>query len=131
MVADGMTVLVSTAYLDEAERCDRVGLLHHGQIVALDTPENLQRQFQGEIHTVRTDNPRHTRDLLRTHAGVRDAVLFGDTVHVTLDHRARDWPAARQMLESQNIAILTEAPIEPALENVFIELVGRDRGDHG
>ncbi|UCG86624.1 MAG: ABC transporter ATP-binding protein [Gemmatimonadota bacterium] len=124
MVADGMTVLVSTAYLDEAERCDRVGLLHHGHVVALDTPDNLQQRFQGDIYAVQTDNPRHTRDLLRQHSNVRDAVLFGDTVHATMDDHIRDWPAARQILESEGVSILSEGLVEPTLENVFIELVG-------
>jgi len=124
MVADGMTVLVSTAYLDEAERCDRVALLHDGRVIALDTPDNLQRQFHGEIYIVQTDDPRHTRDLLRKHPSVRDAVLFGDTVHATLDDYAHDWPAARQLLESEGLSILSEGPAEPSLENVFIDLVG-------
>jgi ABC-2 type transport system ATP-binding protein len=130
MVADGMTVVVSTAYLDEAERCDRVALLHHGKVVALDTPAGLQRQFQGEIQAVRTDRPRRARDLLRTHTGVRDAVLFGDTIHVTLEDRTRDWPGARQLLERENVSVLTEAPVEPGLENVFIDLVGTARDSH-
>ncbi len=130
MVADGMTVLVSTAYLDEAERCDRVALLHQGRVVALDTPESLQRLFEGEIYTVRTDNPRRARDLLRRHPSVRDAILFGDTVHATLADRARDWPAARRLLESQGLSILSEAPAQPTLENVFIELVGAGDASH-
>ena len=124
MVADGMTVLVSTAYLDEAERCDRVALLHNGRVIALDTPANLQQRFHGEIYTVRTDNPRRARDLLMKQPNVRDAVLFGDTVHTTLDDRSHDWPAARQLLESEGVSILSEGPAEPSLENVFIELVG-------
>ena len=124
MVADGMTVLASTAYLDEAERCDRVALLHQGHVIALDTPDGLQQQFDGDIYTVRTDDPRRARDLLRNHASVRDAVLFGDTVHTTLDDRTRDWPAARKLLESEGLSILSEESAEPSLENVFIELVG-------
>ncbi len=130
MVADGMTVLVSTAYLDEAERCDRVALLHRGHVIALDTPNNLQRQFPGEIYTLQTDNPRHARDLLRQHASVRHAVLFGDTIHITLDDANRDWPDVRRSLISAGISILAEGPTEPALENVFIELVGSAETRH-
>ncbi|UCD25016.1 MAG: ABC transporter ATP-binding protein [Gemmatimonadota bacterium] len=130
MVADGMTVILSTAYLDEAERCDRVAMLHHGRVIALDTPDSLQQQFRGEIQTVHTNNPRQTRDLLRGLPGIRDAVLFGDTIHVTLDDRARYWPEAKLLLEAENISILAEAPVEPALENVFIELVGAARSKH-
>jgi ABC-2 type transport system ATP-binding protein len=124
MVADGMTALVSTAYLDEAERCDRVAMLHNGHVIALDTPDSLRQQFSGEIYTARTDNPRRARDVLRMHPRVRDAVLFGDTIHATLGDRERDWPVVRQQLESEGISILSEGPAEPGLENVFIELAG-------
>jgi ABC-2 type transport system ATP-binding protein len=130
MVADGMTALVSTAYLDEAERCDRVAMLHKGHVIALDTPDSLRRQFHGEIYTVRTDNPRRARNVLRMHPRVRDAVLFGDTVHTTLGDRERDWPVVRQQLEAEGISILQEGPIEPALENVFIELTGSAEVGH-
>ncbi|KPJ89279.1 MAG: hypothetical protein AMS18_12590 [Gemmatimonas sp. SG8_17] len=124
MVVGGMTVLVSTAYLDEAERCDRVALLHEGRIVALDSPTVLQQQFDGEILRVRADDPRRARELLGSHPRVRHAVLFGDTVHATMDDSSRDWPAARTTLEAAGLAILEEGVAEPALEDVFIELVG-------
>jgi ABC-2 type transport system ATP-binding protein len=130
MVARGMTVVVSTAYLDEAERCDRVALLHRGRTLALDTPLALQRRFHGEIYRVRTDDPRRAHQLLGSHPVVRNSVLFGDTVHTTMADRSRDWPSVRQALQGAGLAVLDEAAAEPALEDVFIELVqAADRGD--
>ncbi len=124
MVAAGVTTLVSTAYLDEAERCDRVVLLHEGRMVALGEPHELQARLSGKIYSVATSDPRRTRDLLRANSAVRDAVLFGDTVHVTLEDWSGQWPAARRELAAHGITILAEGPSEPTLEDAFIDIVG-------
>lgn len=123
MVHRGVTVIVSTAYLDEAERCDRVALLHRGHVAQLDTPDALRQRLAGQVFAVRTDHPRAARDGLRRHPAVRQAVLFGDTVHVTLRGGAGVWPGAREALVSAGIAVLEEEPVEPSLEDVFIDLV--------
>jgi ABC-2 type transport system ATP-binding protein len=130
MVAAGMTTLVSTSYLDEAERCDRVALLHAGRLLALDTPAALQRRLQGRLLAVRTAAPRRTRELLATLPFVRDATLFGDAVHVALDDPAHDWPAARAVLADAGVAIVTDGPIEPSLEDVFITAVSERATTH-
>jgi ABC-2 type transport system ATP-binding protein len=122
MVAGGMTVLLTTAYLDEAERCDRVALLHGGKLVALDTPGALQHRLAGRIQLVRADDPRRARDVLRAHALVRHAALFGDRLHVTFDDAARDWPRARAALESAGVTVRESEPADPSLEDVFISL---------
>jgi len=128
MVASGTTVIVSTAYLDEAERCDRVGLLHQGRMLALDAPAPLQARLAGRVVGVRTDRPRATRDLLRRLPTVNNAVLFGDLVHATLDDAGRDWPHAEAALAQAGHEVREVEPIEASLEDVFIDLVGdRDR----
>ena len=123
MVARGVTVIVSTAYMDEAERCDRVALLHDGRAVLIDTPAALQQRLSGQVLAVRTDAPRAARDHLRQHPAVRQAVLFGETVHVTLQDGTERWGSARDALISAGIAIEWESPVEPSLEDVFIDLV--------
>ena len=123
MVAAGMTTLVSTAYLDEAERCDRVALLHGGRLLALDAPTALQQRLRGKLLAVRTDAPRRARDLLSALPFIRDAALFGDAVHVALDDAAHDWPAARAALVEGGVGILADGPVEPSLEDVFITVV--------
>lgn len=128
MVARGVTVVVSTAYLDEAERCDRVALFHEGRCVALDAPADLQRRLQGQVVAVRTDQPRLARERLRQHSGVRAAVLFGDVLHVTLEDGPEAWPAAVADLRLAGIAILDERPSEASLEDVFIDTVQREVG---
>ena len=130
MVARGVTVIVSTAYLDEAERCDRVTLLHSGRAVVLDTPQALRERLRGQVVAVRTDRPRRARDLLRGHRDIRQAVLFGETIHATLREGVRDASAARDKLAAEGISVLDESPVEPSLEDVFIDLVqGREIED--
>ena len=123
MVARGVTVVVSTAYLDEAERCDHVALLNQGKVIALDRPAALQESLEGEMLAVRASDPRRALALLREAPGVRRAALFGDAIHVTLGARARDWPVVRQALEGAGVELLDIHQIEPGLEDVFIERV--------
>ncbi len=123
MVADGVTVFVSTSYLDEAERCDRVAMLNYGDVIALDTPAAIQGQLAGRILAVRTDAPRPARDLLRRAPSVRQAALFGDSLHVVLDHVELEWPPLEEQLRQAGIGVLGTSPVPPSLEDAFIHLV--------
>ena len=124
MVAEGVTVFVTTAYMDEAERCDQVALLHRGKIVALDTPQALQRGYTGEMLAVRVSDRRAAAHALGGTPGVRRAAVFGDTIHVTLASRDRDWPAAADALARAGIEVLETTEAQPSLEDVFIDQVG-------
>ena len=123
MVARGVSVLVSTAYMDEAERCDRVALLHKGRAVVIDTPAALQARLSGQVLAIRTDASHRAREWLRGHSKVRQAVLFGDTIHIVLREGMEDWPAVRDELGGEGIDVSWESPVEPSLEDVFIDVV--------
>jgi ABC-2 type transport system ATP-binding protein len=129
MVARGTTVILSTAYMDEAERCDRVALLHEGRVVALDTPESLQFPLRDKIFQVSTSEPRRALDLIAEYPGVRQAALFGETIHVSIDDWHENWPSVRKLLESKKIAIHSHGASEPSMEDVFIDLVRAEAGD--
>jgi ABC-2 type transport system ATP-binding protein len=131
MVASGVTVVVSTAYLDEAERCDRVALFYKGRVAVIERPDALQHRLHGQVLAARTDQPRRAHDLLKRHSAVRQAVLFGDTVHVILAAGPADWPRARDHLTENGITVLEESPVEPSLEDVFIDLVQAREADNG
>jgi ABC-2 type transport system ATP-binding protein len=131
MVARGVTVVVSTAYLDEAERCDRVMLIHNGASAMLDTPEALQERLQGLVFAVNTDAPRRARDVLRTLPEVGQAALFGEVVHVMLRGGKRDLPATRQALAAADVTVSDIEPVEPSLEDVFIDLVQSREAEDG
>lgn len=124
MVARGMTVIVSTAYLDEAERCDRVALLHEGRLVALAAPQDLLAPWAGRVLALQCDEPRRARDVLRTLPSPRSAVLFGDTLHAVFDDPAVEWPLARQVLEAAGVAVHHVEPANVGLEDVFVLSVG-------
>jgi ABC-2 type transport system ATP-binding protein len=130
MVAEGVTVVVSTSYLDEAERCDRVALLHDGRLLALDRPATLQAELDGRLLSVRSDRPRHARDALRRADGTTGAALFGEEVHVVLEEGTE--PAdVRRVLADAGVGVLEVEAVEPSLEDVFIRRVQRIRGAGG
>ena len=89
-LAQGITILMATPYLDEAERCSRVALLHEGELIALDTPANLRAACPGRSCEVIAERSRrvHTA-LLRALPGVTDVQLFGERVHVRLEPARR------------------------------------------
>jgi ABC-2 type transport system ATP-binding protein len=121
MVAKGTTAIVSTAYLDEAERCDRVALLDHGRLAALDAPATLQQHLVGRALAIECGAPRRAAVLLKDFAGVRSAALYGRSLHVTLDS-AHAGHAVVQHLTASGIDIHATGPFDPSLEDVFIEL---------
>lgn len=121
MVARGTTAIVSTAYLDEAERCDRVALLDHGRVAALDAPATLQRALAPRALAIRCAAPRRAAALLAKLAGVRSAALFGQSLHVTLDD-GTDAHQLQDALLSSGIPLHAVGRFEPSLEDVFIDL---------
>ncbi len=126
MVARGVTVVVSTAYMDEAERFDRVALLHQGKLLALDTPELLQRTLKGEVLVVQVEPARAARDLLRDHPRVRRAILFGDKLHITVASAADDGPLIDAALRAAGL-IPEELRGAPAtMEDLFIERMSEE-----
>ncbi|HSJ31247.1 MAG TPA: ABC transporter ATP-binding protein [Longimicrobiales bacterium] len=123
MVADGMSVIVTTSYLDEAERCDRVALLHEGGLLALDTPAAIQQRLEGRLFSVRGDDARALRDALRGIPDVRHATLFGDAVHAVTDAGTTAASLRDGVLRSGTPVDRVET-VRPSLEDAFIELVG-------
>jgi len=115
--------VVSTSYLDEAERCDRVAMLHEGRVLALDRPQVLQAGLEGTMVALRADRPRDARAVLAALPGVREATLFGDAVHVLLPPGA-DVQAPGRALAASGLVVLDSEETEPSLEDVFIHLVG-------
>lgn len=121
MVAEGVTVVVSTSYMDEAERFDRVALLARGRVLALDTPERLQEGLEGGILAVRVDRPREARGVLASQPVVRRAAVFGAQVHVSTTSAADAVLGLRRALEAEGFTVISVEPITPSMEDVFID----------
>lgn len=130
VVAQGVTVVVSTAYLDEAERCDRVVLLHQGRVAAMDRPAALQGRLAGRIVAVHADRPDAAESLLEGRPEVRGAARFGERLHVTLEPGAR-WDALAVHLAAAGVVVHQAEPIEPSLEDVFLDLTSEAPAAHG
>jgi ABC-2 type transport system ATP-binding protein len=121
-LAQGITILMSTPYLDEAERCSRIVLLHEGKVLALDQPGRLRQGLAGTLFEVVVPDSRHAVDRLSTQPGIGSAQLFGDRLHVWIEQD--DAPAAQQLLEQHartaGVATSSIRRIVPSLEDVFI-----------
>jgi len=128
----GVTVLVTTHYLDEAERCHRVALIHAGRLAALGTPAQVKQVFAGRpILEVRTDQTVDAMRLLDSYSEVEKTSLFGTAVHAVLrDARvAPDVIAAR--LRDGGIAVESLTPVSASLEDVFLDVVDRENARQG
>jgi ABC-2 type transport system ATP-binding protein len=132
-VAGGMTVVMATPYLDEAERCSRVALLDEGALVALDRPSALRAGFPGRLYEVVAAPHRQALAAIRQTPGVASVQAFGDRAHVRPALGEEDRIAARlySTLEAAGVAVAGIRPIVPSLEDVFIERVGEFRRDTG
>ena len=123
MVAQGVTVVVSTAYMDEAERFDRLALLHRGRIAALDAPQELENALGGTLLAVEVERPREAHDLLARHPAVRRVTLFGDRLHVTTSEGATADEIDAALREA-GFDVIRAGPVAASLEDVFIERIG-------
>jgi ABC-2 type transport system ATP-binding protein len=126
LLQQGLTLVVSTPYLDEAERCHRVGLMDHGRLVACDSPSGLRGLLPGTLLELRGPAPEVVSPLLSRLPEVREAQVFGDALHVVVSDAARDRPRIQALLEAEGIPVAQIRPIVPSLEDVFVTLL-RDK----
>ncbi len=118
LLAEKVTIFVSTAYLDEAERCGRIGLLHQGRLLACDTPEGVKRLMQGTLLELRCEGIRQAGSLLRA-AGLGKVALFGDRLHILVADADQGRSAVEAALREAGLACLELRVAEPSLEDVF------------
>jgi ABC-2 type transport system ATP-binding protein len=123
-VAQGTTVVVSTAYMDEAERFDRLAMLHEGRIVALDTPLALQGELADRVLVVECDRVREARVAAAAIPGVTSAAVFGETLHVRVESAAREGARIAAALGAAGFDVRATRAGTPSLEDVFIERIG-------
>ncbi len=121
---DGVTVLVTTHYLDEAERCHRVALIHAGKLATLGTPTEVKNVFAGRpILEVRSPNPVDVMRALDAMAEVEKTSLFGTAVHAVLRSNALDSATIERRLRDAGLPVQSIEPVTPSLEDVFLDVV--------
>jgi ABC-2 type transport system ATP-binding protein len=124
-LARGLTIVMSTPYLDEAERCGRVALLHDGRLLAVDRPQQLQSRLDDRLLEVSVQAGRPPIEVLASLPGVADVQPFGDRAHVRVasGRASAAAEALRQLLEERGSSEVTVRPIAASLEDVFIDLI--------
>lgn len=128
LVRDGLTVLMTTAYLDEAERCHRVGLMNQGRLLREGQPADLREGLPEACFRIRAANSRTLIQWLRAQPGVTSAEFSGDAIHAFLPRAQPALSALLSDLREQGAGEVVE--IEPSLEDVFIALVGSRSNAH-
>ena len=125
--AAGTTVLVTTHYLDEAERCDRVAIIHAGRLATIGTVAELKSVFDDRLLLeVRAHDPVAVMSALDGMAGVEKTSLFGTAVHAVLATRAMKLQDFRASLEGRGLTLTSIEPVAPSLEDVFLDVVDRE-----
>ena len=119
---EGITILMTTPYLDEAERCNRVALMNDGKIIAVDTPKIIKTSTQKQVIEIITDDIKKTYSILKEKYG-SDAQIFGDRINLITDLSIQRMDTIKELLDENKIALKSHRSITPSLENVFIHLV--------
>ena len=137
---DGVTILVSTPYMDEAERCSRVGLMYQGQLIVCDTPGQIKQRVQGELIELRPLPPaagvsgvglmRRAESLAASLPGVLEVMVYGDLLHIFVDSADQRMPEVEAALAGQGILSTDLRHIAQArMEEAFTSLIRRHAGE--
>lgn len=119
----GTTIFVSTPYMDEAERCDEIGLMHEGRIIKNDTPSIIMNDFDKPLYNVKTDNNYVARELALVLDYIEDAYLVGEFLHIVFNGYDFSDGKFKEHLKTKGIEIESMKNIEPSLEDVFVNIV--------
>ena len=122
LLKEKVTIFVSTSYLDEAERCTRIGLMYKGKLLIKDEPVKVKKSLASPMVEIWCDNPRSAAELIRGGAGVRKVNVYGDRIHVLVENKEAI-PGIIQKLKSSAIEIKDYRDVLPSIEDVFIAMV--------
>jgi ABC-2 type transport system ATP-binding protein len=127
----GMTILVSTPYMDEASRCDRVAMMLKGQIMSQDTPGAILSGFKSTLYEIRASERLRALEALRSDKQIKQAYLFGQSIHATTAFPHCDAEYLNQMLAGQGIRDLKIKAAAPDFEDCFIDAVEQNHKNTG
>lgn len=120
-----ITVFVTTAYLDEAERCNRIGFLHNGQLIATGTPEEIKQMLPGTLLELQTFNARGAAQCLKSQYANENITIFGDRIHFLCSSKDITSDLVVNALRNHGFVVANARTITPSLEDVFIATVER------
>jgi ABC-2 type transport system ATP-binding protein len=123
LLREKVTIFVSTAYLDEAERCNRLALIDRGKLLACGTPDEVKKLMRGTIREIRCEKPRVAAALLKQKLQEATVGLFGDRIHVVAPESAPIESEIKSHFSSAEITLNNIREIEPTLEDVFVSVL--------
>lgn len=121
----GVTIVVSTPYMDEAERCSRIGLMYEGQLIECDTPEAIRQRVPGKVLQILPSNRLAARSVLRQTPGIYEVQSYGDLLHVFVENIEEGQQIVEQALNGANLSVEAMRQVEPRVEEAFISLIRR------
>ena len=119
----GITILVSTPYMDEATRCDRIALIQQGKILSIDTPENISSQFGDTLYEVKGGKMSRLLKTILAYDQTKSAYAYGDAVHLTLHTNANAVDDLEDFLNHKGISSPQVREIKPSVEDCFIKML--------
>ena len=122
LLRSGITIVMTTPYMDEAERCSRVGLLDSGRLLVADTPQNIKLLMRGTVVEIVCPEIRRAFAILKQRREAREVQLFGDRLNVVVDKPEKEIPLIEAALVREGIPVLQKRLLPPSLENVFISI---------
>jgi len=129
LARDGRTIFVTTHYLDEAEHANRIGMIHHGILRALASPGELKRSLQGQLLKISCNAPFDAVARIQRMPGIHNVALQGNDVHALVDPAIQSAEGITSGLSEEGIHIAEVRPVDPTLEDVFINLIGKSEPD--
>jgi ABC-2 type transport system ATP-binding protein len=128
MAGDGVTVFVTTHYMEEAEYCNRLALIYRGKMVALGTPTQLKQEaMKGELLLVEAEPLGAAVEALQSAPGVLDAAVFGSALHLVVAEASIAISSIRMYLQGKGISVIKVERIRASLEDVFVSLTTEAR----
>ena len=120
LTKEGITIFMTTPYLDEAERCNRVAMMNKGKIIAIDDPTEIKKSINKQILEIVCSPSRKAYELLKEKY---ESQMFGDRINVVIDNYENDYPVIESLLNKNEVQINDKRIVTPSLENVFMYLI--------
>ncbi len=120
LIKEGITIFMTTPYLDEAERCNRVALMNKGEIIAIDKPAEIKKSINKQVIEIVCKPSRTAYEVLKDKY---ESQMFGDRINLVVDDEAKDYPEIEKLLHQNGITTNDKRVVTPSLENVFMHLI--------
>lgn len=120
LIKEGITIFMTTPYLDEAERCNRVAMMNNGEIIAIDKPAEIKKSINKQVVEIVCTPSRKAYEILKDKY---ESQMFGDRINLVVDDESKEYPEIERLLYQNEITINDKRVVTPSLENVFMHLI--------